>query len=340
MELSSVKDPVNTYTSSIKDNDIPFIGNAQFAVLNVVSSFHYIFRSGCMACEGQVVDGIQTLESLDTPCESYQHCNAQFMEGVEFVGESFDQQCESYVQNRSRRQRHKLYKEYKMKRTHDNIRDSLQKNHDEYSPRGMFSNDGIHLARARNWNPSAASSLLDKNMMRKHDEYSPKGIFSNDGIHLAQNRNPSASSLLDINMMRKNDIRDGLHKNHDEYSSKGIFSNDGIHLAQNRNPNASSLPDKNMIHSGGIILSKSPSMSIIQQKWQQMVWVRYNRTQLLFFSSMDDCESWIGKVSITEEQRLNLVAMKINFFREYSESDVELFYATKIKLEQLGPYNL
>eukprot|EP00588_Corethron_pennatum_P009147 CAMPEP_0194271236 /NCGR_PEP_ID=MMETSP0169-20130528/5072_1 /TAXON_ID=218684 /ORGANISM="Corethron pennatum, Strain L29A3" /LENGTH=293 /DNA_ID=CAMNT_0039013541 /DNA_START=567 /DNA_END=1448 /DNA_ORIENTATION=+ len=227
-----------------------------------------------------------------------------------------------------------------MKRTHDNIRDSLQKNHDEYSPRGMFSNDGIHLARARNWNPSAASSLLDKNMMRKHDEYSPKGIFSNDGIHLAQNRNPSASSLLDINMMRKNDIRDGLHKNHDEYSSKGIFSNDGIHLAQNRNPYASSLPDKNMIHSGGIILSKSPSMSIIQQKWQQMVWVRYNRTQLLFFSSMDDCESWIGKVSITEEQRLNLVAMKINFFREYSESDVELFYATKIKLEQLGPYNL
>jgi len=334
MEISSVKDsttvkvPVNTY--SIKDNSIPFIGNAQFAVLNVVSSFHSTFKSGCMTCEGQVIDGIETvgesLDRLDTPCESYQNCNAQFMEGIEFVGESLDQPCESYRRNQSRRQRHKLYEEYKMMRTHDNIRDILHKNYDEYSPKGTFS---------RNWNPNA-SSCPDKNMMRTHDnrdiihknydEYSPKGTFY-------QNRNPNASSLPDKNMMRSRDIRDILHKNYDEYSPKGASS-------QNRNPNASSLPDKNIIDSGGIILSKSPWMSIIQQKWRQMVWARYNRTQLLFFSSLANYESWIGNVSITEEQRLNLVAMKIDFFKEYSESDVELFYATQIKLEQLGPYNL
>eukprot|EP00588_Corethron_pennatum_P017463 CAMPEP_0194303518 /NCGR_PEP_ID=MMETSP0171-20130528/1369_1 /TAXON_ID=218684 /ORGANISM="Corethron pennatum, Strain L29A3" /LENGTH=320 /DNA_ID=CAMNT_0039054443 /DNA_START=72 /DNA_END=1034 /DNA_ORIENTATION=- len=101
-----------------------------------------------------------------------------------------------------------------------------------------------------------------------------------------------------------------------------------------RGMQTSDLPDKKLITSTGFILCRTSFTFMFKEKWRQMVWARYNKTQLLLFRSMEDYETWVGSSSISGERRIALVAIKLDFLEECSTTDVDGFFATEIKLKQ------
>jgi len=102
------------------------------------------------------------------------------------------------------------------------------------------------------------------------------------------------------------------------------------------------LPDREKVMSTGFILGRTSFLSMFQKRWRQLVWVRYTRTTLLFFRSMEDYEYWLGDSGIDPEHREELVKLKIDFVEECSKPEVEGFYVTEPRLKhyEVGDSNL
>eukprot|EP00588_Corethron_pennatum_P027004 CAMPEP_0194327482 /NCGR_PEP_ID=MMETSP0171-20130528/41243_1 /TAXON_ID=218684 /ORGANISM="Corethron pennatum, Strain L29A3" /LENGTH=275 /DNA_ID=CAMNT_0039087447 /DNA_START=53 /DNA_END=880 /DNA_ORIENTATION=+ len=139
--------------------------------------------------------------------------------------------------------------------------------------------------------------------------------------------------------------------NYDGYSDEDSFVDDGSYLTyetdtfhdvpgipiqkeiETSRSMWNNLPDKTKIMSTGFILGRLSVMSLFCQKWRQLVWARYTRTQLLIFRNTADYESWINDGSITKEQRLTLVKLKLDFLEEYAKPGFQGLYVTEIKLK-------
>jgi len=136
------------------------------------------------------------------------------------------------------------------------------------------------------------------------------------------------------------------YSNYDGYSDNENNFNDNPYLASKVEKAVSAdhfsspvtttaiFPNESTVISTGFILGRTSLMSIFNQKWRSLVWVRCTETKLLLFRSKDDYQAWATNTGIaTEEQRQGLVQMTIDFLEECSKPEIFGFYITQMKLK-------